>query len=546
MRAPQTSRQSLVSHYYLTSRHLSHMQEHRRVARFVRNCSIAFTFIAGSADAFSYSGSCQVFSFTRERRRSSCMLDTYSGFEALGACHRPSAARTDASRSSFWYSAESERDDLSSNTTSLPCDFDLDQEGQLPPGAYYKLSSGNSGVDMKESCRISVALNIFDGRGDQDVEPSELVSHMHGFLDSGLTSFKLPSRSNNMHASVEADIVKRFRHDTPAYQLDRCRITLPLEIPIHMSSISMRNTVLESLHRIGGDEIDCLQLQYNEGSLYHLDALDYLQDLVRDGFVRSVGAANFPISILKQAESHRFTVESNEISSNLLDPLGYLALAKEDTVPLILSSPLAGGLLTDRYFGIKSRSLFPPNLTNNIQDWSHFKTTILKWKERHDESLNRHLHQARDPYADDDTNEMTKALSLDAWPTFRTIMLDTIQDIARKHAVSMASVVLRWTLQLDKVAGTVVACRIAPSLNDVAPSKRPKQLRQVFMFTLDEHDMERLLRVSGCERIGQQGQAEEGNDELLELMERQANRLFVTPHATDRAKQSESKKRLFL
>lgn len=74
--------------------------------------------------------------------------------------------------------------------------------------------------------------------------------------------------------------------------------------------------------------------------------------------------------------------------------------------------------------------------------------------------------------------------------------METLEDVALKHRVSLASVALRWALQLDHVASVVVACEVGESSDD-RPFDRPRQLRQVFRFELDEEDMERLWDASG-------------------------------------------------
>jgi hypothetical protein len=95
----------------------------------------------------------------------------------------------------------------------------------------------------------------------------------------------------------------------------------------------------------------------------------------------------------------------------------------------------------------------------------------------------------------------------------------------------------------------VVACRLAVSEDELS-SKRPRQLRQVFTFALDKQDMERLWLATGCAGPGDDDidlmRKEDDDDELLELMERQANGLFLSPQKSDRTKMNGNKKRLFL
>jgi hypothetical protein len=97
-----------------------------------------------------------------------------------------------------------------------------------------------------------------------------------------------------------------------------------------------------------------------------------------------------------------------------------------------------------------------------------------------------------------------------------------MHEIAQKHDVSVSSVALRGTLQMQHVAATVVSCRLLSS-EDVNPQvlrDRPKQLRQVFQLQLDDEDMERLWEVSG--RLAPEpydGDRDDEEELYMEMME---------------------------
>lgn len=385
----------------------------------------------------------------------------------------------------------------------LPCEYDLDRDGQLPDGAYI-MSNPDSDVDQKPTCRLSVAVNLFDGREHNEFDAPEVVSNLHAFLDRGLTSFELLPRSNSIYALAESDIFKRFRKESPAYQIERCRLTVPFVMPKEVTKASVRSEVFQLLRRTGTDDLDCVQLHFQRGSPYHLDVLDHLQDMRRDGFVRSISTARFPLHDLRLAFDCGFQMEANQLMSNLLDPTDYATYAETDPRSLVLSSPLAGGLLTDRY--IRGDANRPPLFTRTAEVF-HYKHTLSKWKTRYDTYIRARLDKPRDPYAYDDSAELRRLLSMDTWPTFRWALIGIIQEIARKHGVSMASVVLRWTLQLDKVAGTVTACQLV-SFDPNAVDMRTRQLREVFTFALDAEDMQQLWQATGFIRLSH-------SDELL-------------------------------
>lgn len=198
------------------------------------------------------------------------------------------------------------------------------------------------------------------------------------------------------------------------------------------------------------------------GSDYHLDVLDILTDLQREGIVRSIVSKDFSPDLLRQATSCGFGIDSNEIACNLFHPSQYskeLQLASHElNIPLRLSCPLAGGMLTSKYAGIQRE---PPPWELLPVERNYVNTTITPWAKKLNEDENR-------------------------WNVYQECMMDTLCDIAHKHGVSVTLVSLRWTVQLNHVASVIVPF-----------DYEPEKLRQVFSFELDDDDMERLWKATG-------------------------------------------------
>ena len=237
--------------------------------------------------------------------------------------------------------------------------------------------------------------------------------------------------------------------------------------------------------RMESKAMDTLQLYYSpQHSLsYHLEVLDHLQELVRDGLIRSVSVANFPSSLLLQAAQEDVDlvrlVESNQLLYNLLNP-NTVGLEEELVfadlgIKLLLNDPLAGGLLTDRHYQAQhGRGTW--KLT--ASERQHVKTSLAAWLEH---------------------NELVDSSS-DSWSAYQSKLLPVLAEIAWKHQVSIASVFLRWTLQdkVDIVASTVVP--LTSLVDDDDWSQSQEALRQVFSFELDQDDTNRLDAISGRER----------------------------------------------
>jgi diketogulonate reductase-like aldo/keto reductase len=475
------------------------------------------------------------FMVTTQHQQNAQHYHRSSSFVCFGEA--PEAPNKDIIRSNFWFNvAEQNNTDL-----ELPCVPTLDKNGLLPPGAYFrhmhkrdKLSRDD---ELKATCRISVAVNLLPRAIDQELQPlSALVNQLHAFVDAGLASFQLPttttsSLSEFSHGALARDFMMRFRQETPRSVLDACHFTIPYRLPAArdtaLDASSVRKSVLETLgYYAGGDSVDCFQLCFEEDSPYYMDVLDYLQDLQRDGSIRSISLKDFPSQVVKTATSYGFVVDAHQVTSNVLNPTKYKEHYDED-LPLLITSPLAGGWLTDRYMG---RRVPPSVLKMTDSERRHFQNSLPNWHVRYQ----------------DFAHVRNKKPGL--WESYQTRLLETLSLLSAKHEVSIASVILRWTLQLDNVASAVVGCQLGFDSDDSSKRPRPQALRQVFTFQLDDDDMETLWSLTGCLPPKDDVHIEIDEDLLMETMEREnyAKRFPFRSRMNERNEQEPSQRKLWL
>lgn len=454
----------------------------------------------------------------RKRRRSAAYFSTATPESST-------EGSSSSSFSNFWYSVV-QKDDEKDGQDRIPCVRNLDRDGPLPPGAYLE-HCRDTVYESKPICRVTVAIDLtqgFDTDGDFDVEASEVVIQMQKFLDAGLTSFQLKSSrqgrcvDDSLQEWGEEHIFGRLRKETPAFALKQCHLVLPYEIPGAsavgtVTPASIRKTVLAALDRTGGECIDTLQLsqQQQQDSPYALDVLDCLQDLQREGYLRSVAGKSLPWTLLRQADQCGYRIDSNQVDGNILNPVAFdnpeQELACNDLgTKLLVASPLAGGLLSGRHYAAaqamtrrrgRERTNAPTPFTPS--EWYHLKHTMVHWGDH------------RDDLADD-------ATVAERWKLYQDKVLFVLHDIATKHGVSMSTIALRWTLQADHVASAVVTCRLLGATDD-SWEHRPQQLRQVFSVELDEEDMGRLWEVAGRVVPEPMFRDQDEEDLYMEMME---------------------------
>ena len=212
-------------------------------------------------------------------------------------------------------------------------------------------------------------------------------------------------------------------------------------------------------------------------SPYHLDLMDVLTDLQRDGLVRTVSGRNLPPSLMRSIHDHGFEVVSNRIDSNLLDPVrSYttdLLMACDDTdnTSIVVAKSLAGGLLNGQWFN------HPPE-PYMFQYTDREKTqlgSLRSWASRR--------------------NKGSKA----SWRAFQTDIMAVLENISLKHRVSITAVLLRWAIQMDQTSSVVADFTEFLNQGQTA-DQHIRTTRQLFRLELDEDDMQRLWEASGCQQ----------------------------------------------
>mmetsp|Transcript_27361 Transcript_27361/g.63269 ORF Transcript_27361/g.63269 Transcript_27361/m.63269 type:complete len:543 (-) Transcript_27361:477-2105(-) len=401
----------------------------------------------------------------------------------------------------------------------LPCVPLMDPTGSLPKGAYVTRNKADQVQDTQQSsvqaeeasfssspcCRISLALDL-EGPEQQDMDATSMVEQMQSMLEDGLTSFQIISpTSSSVQSWGEEEVYGRFLKETPGTVRRRhAHLTIPMLLPqnqeddANFDPKTIRSTITDSLLRMGSfDALDCLQLiQTDPGRApsshhsplhYHLEVLDTLKDLQREGLLISVAGKNLSPALVRSAASCGFEslLDFNQLDLNLIDTAHYhnfehLLLASEYDIPIQASSPLLGGLLTDEwaldkrnYYKQQQRTPRNHELSNNAK--RHLKGSIAEW--------------ASSSKSGDTANQ---------WTRFNKEVWDVLEELSQKYDVSVTSIALRWLLQLKHVESVVVSTRLESQDDECGRRRsRKQQYRNAFRFLLDDEDVERLWAISG-------------------------------------------------
>jgi len=186
-----------------------------------------------------------------------------------------------------------------------------------------------------------------------------------------------------------------------------------------------------SLRRLGTDHIDLYQVHEWDGQTPLTETLHALDDLVRSGKVRYVGASNYTSWQLMKAVgiagrldlaplvSHQiyYSLQAREAEYELIP------LAVDQGLGVLVWSPLAGGLLSGKY----RRNHQAPVGSRHLSDWGE------------------------PPVYD---------------PEGLYDLVEILIGIAEQHEVSAAQVALAWTLGRPGVTSLVVGARTGDQLAD--------------------------------------------------------------------------------
>lgn len=187
----------------------------------------------------------------------------------------------------------------------------------------------------------------------------------------------------------------------------------------------------DSLRRLGTDHIDLYQVHQWDGQTPLEETLSALDDLVRSGKVRYVGASNFSGWHLQKAlgvaerehltrfasQQIHYTLQAREAEYELLP------VAVDAGVGVLVWSPLAGGLLSGKY----RRGAPAPSGSRHLSDWNE--------------------PPVRDEAALYD-------------------IVDLLVKTGDGHGVSAAQVALAWLLTRPAVTSLVIGARTAEQLAD--------------------------------------------------------------------------------
>ncbi len=269
------------------------------------------------------------------------------------------------------------------------------------------------------------------------LDPHATAAAMSPYVEAGLTTFDMAD-----HYGSSEVIAGTYRQQTGA---DVQLLTKWVPKPGVQTRESVRAAVQLSLDRMKGDHLDLLQFHaWNYSDPGWLDCLFWLQELKEEGLIRHLGLTNMDTAHLSIALNSGIDIVSNQICFSLLDQRGsgpMTDLCLKHGVKLLAFGTVAGGFLTERWLDKPDPGL------EGLKTWSQLK-------------YRRFIREAG------------------GWNVLQNL-LQTINRVAQRHAVSMANVACRYMLDQPAVGGIIVGARLGES-------EHIQDNLRLFAFSLDE------------------------------------------------------------
>lgn len=277
---------------------------------------------------------------------------------------------------------------------------------------YRKL--GKAGPEVSE---IGFGAWAAGGVGWGDVHDADTVAAIRRSIDLGAGFIDTAEVYGNGHSEeIVGEAVERIPRDTyfVATKVSGSDLSPP----------AIKKAIEGSLRRLRLDHVDLYQMHWPDPSSDVRDSVQAMDDLVRDGKIRFVGASNFDVPLLEACLEVRhldslqppLDMLKRDIESDILP------FCREHGIGVVVYSPMAKGLLTGKY---RPSDTFSPG---------DFRAQDPRF---HGEAFRRNLR-----------------------------IVDRLRRIADRHGHSLSQLAIAWTLAHPGVTVSIVG------------AKRPSQVEQ--------------------------------------------------------------------
>jgi len=259
-------------------------------------------------------------------------------------------------------------------------------------------------------------------RNNQKLDPLVAAKALHSYYEQGFTSFDM---ADHYGSAEEISGVFKKTYGLKDIQL----LTKWVPSPGAISPSQIQEAVKSSIKKLQVEQIQLLQFHaWNYADPSWLDCLFGLQKLKEEGLIANIGLTNFDEAHLNMVIQSGIPVVSNQICYSLLDQRAAHKMTTTclaNNIKILAFGTVAGGFFSEKWLHQ------PEPAINEALTWSQ-----MKYK--------RYIDAAG------------------GWDWYQTL-LASLDKIAKKHQVSIATIASTYIKDLPTVGGVIVGARLGAS-----------------------------------------------------------------------------------
>jgi aryl-alcohol dehydrogenase-like predicted oxidoreductase len=295
--------------------------------------------------------------------------------------------------------------------------------------------------DYRISRIIKGGWQLSEGHSSRvSVDP---VADMFAFAERGINTFDCADIYTGVEAMIGDFVKANNGRETPYPVRIHTKYVPDYDELGDLTRDKAQAIIDRSLRRLRVERLDMVQFHWwNYDVPGWVEAASWLQEFRQAGKIALVSTTNFNGERTREIVEAGVDLATTQVQYSLLDPRPEKTLAGlcgEHNMHLLCYGTLAGGFLSERWLGAAD----PASLDNR---------SLIKYRLMIEE--------------------------IGGWDLFQSL-LATLQEIAGKHGVSLASVASRWVLDQPRVAAVIIGARNARHL---------ERYEEIFRLQLDGVD----------------------------------------------------------
>lgn len=286
------------------------------------------------------------------------------------------------------------------------------------------------------------------------VDRQQAIEDMFSFVEAGITTFDCADIYTGVEELIGQFLVeyrKRYGKKEAEKIKIHTKFVPDLDKLANLSKKEVEKIIDRSLKRLHVDQLDLVQFHHWDFDVSnYVKTAKHLVDLQKKGKIKYIGVTNFDIAHLKELIDNGVPIVSNQVQYSVLDHRpenGMIEFCQKNSIKLLCYGTISGGFLSEKYLGM-------PEPKEPFENRS-----LVKYKLIIEEFGGFELFQ-----------ELLKCLN----------------QIAKKHKVSITNVATRYILQKPQVAGAIIGVRNKDHLEDNL---------KVFNFKLDQEDLSSIKNI---------------------------------------------------